>query len=93
VTAIARPSGTFRIHNACPNPTSTEATILVEMPEGGGATATLGGLRGKVLSAQRMEGPKGLNAFVIDLSAASPGTYCLQLSNGTAVLMQRIVRQ
>jgi hypothetical protein len=40
-----------------------------------------------------MDGTEGMNAFVMDLSAAAPGAYYLQLNNGSAVLMQRIVKQ
>jgi len=92
-TSVANTPGLADNLVVYPNPAKDNLNISFNSSFSGNYTIDVVDLSGKRLSSQTTQIKQGDNKVLINLKAFAPGTYVLQISNGTQRCMQKLLIQ
>ena len=91
-TVTVRQKGKGLTAKAFPNPTQGTLTVEIEVAEKSDVTIELTDILGRQVWLSKAENTEGVTTFPIPMSELVNGNYFLKVSNGQAVVQQKVVK-
>jgi hypothetical protein len=92
--SVIRKTGKFNLLSLSPNPTSSDLNVVFENSQNDNTqTINVLDVFGRIVLSQNIETSKGIHSTTLDMNSLSAGTYFVQLQNGTASTMKKVIKE